>query len=175
MNLAVKLFSEVINKPVGIPDAWPAEVIELGEGTELPGPAWTLMTSAEFAAHKATHAADYNAYLAPSVLIAAKQAKIAQLKKDLESYIDSKYPFMDRTQLFNLYMLAKFDSLTNRAAYLRGAVDWALSVAQYGVSVATSIQAQTNLANLATVTWDIDGNADADPGVTLATALAILD
>jgi len=61
MNLAVKLYRDVnvAEKPAGIPDAWPAEIKELGDGRELPGPEWLLMTTEEIAIYRDQHKADF--------------------------------------------------------------------------------------------------------------------
>lgn len=62
MNLAVKFYSDADN-PEGLPGAWPAEVIELGEGTDLPEGPWTLMTVAEYEAYREQHQAEYDAWV----------------------------------------------------------------------------------------------------------------
>lgn len=57
MNLAVKLYQHVPSdkKLDGIPDMWPAEVIELRESTTLPGENYILMTIQELDTHKNTY------------------------------------------------------------------------------------------------------------------------
>lgn len=64
MNLAVRFYSSEQDSPVGIPEEWPVEVRELGESTSLPGDTWTLLTVAEYSAHRAVHRAAYNAWAA---------------------------------------------------------------------------------------------------------------
>ena len=48
MNLAVLLYSKVQDKPSYIMPEWPAEIKELGEGTEVPSNDWQLMTLEEY-------------------------------------------------------------------------------------------------------------------------------
>lgn len=68
MSLAVLKYEFVSEKPVGIPDAWPAQIIEIVQGIEVPGSPWVIMSSQELVAHKAAHQAEYdiweNAYFA---------------------------------------------------------------------------------------------------------------
>jgi len=66
MNLAVLLYADDYN-PDSLPGVWPSRVVELGDGTSLPGENWQLMTLAEFEAYKVTHLAEYNEYLASLV------------------------------------------------------------------------------------------------------------
>lgn len=84
MNLAVKLYSEVDENPKNIPGTWPAEVRELGDGTDLPQGFSRLMTDAELEAYKATVQSDYDAWeaLQPdplAELMAAQKAYLASL------------------------------------------------------------------------------------------------
>lgn len=66
MNLAVKLFIDVTvgDKPTGIPDAWPAEVIELGDSTTLPVGPYQLMTSAQYESYLVAHQSEYDTWRA---------------------------------------------------------------------------------------------------------------
>lgn len=68
MNLAVLLYQDDPNKPEGMPDAWPSECLELGTGTELPGPEWVLMTTQEYIDHRAAYQADYDAWWASQIV-----------------------------------------------------------------------------------------------------------
>ncbi len=51
MYLAVKLWRNTPDKPLGMPDAWPSEVKELGKLREVPSPEWLLMTSEDYACY----------------------------------------------------------------------------------------------------------------------------
>lgn len=62
MNLAVLLYAYVVDKPIGMPDNWPCEVRELGEGVTVPGPNWQLMTSEQLQSWKNLHNASYEAW-----------------------------------------------------------------------------------------------------------------
>lgn len=64
MNLAVKLYQNVAleDKPNGIPDLWPAEVIELGDKTDLPDGYWSLMTFQEYQDYRTYHKPAYDSW-----------------------------------------------------------------------------------------------------------------
>lgn len=62
MNIAVLLYQYVTDKPSGIPDAWPSQTVELGDGTDLPGDDWVLMTSDELATYISDHAAAHSTW-----------------------------------------------------------------------------------------------------------------
>lgn len=65
MNLAVKLYKDCADKPEGIPDQWPAEVVELGDKVDLPhGEGWALMKKDEFAAHVEQEKSKYEEWAA---------------------------------------------------------------------------------------------------------------
>lgn len=95
MNLAVKLYRDAAN-PRNIPGDWPAEVIELGDKTELPDGPWMLMTIEQYTAYKAERQSAYTAWEAanplpssaapdPLTVIADLQAQIDALKAQLGS------------------------------------------------------------------------------------------
>lgn len=52
MQVAVRFYKDVPNRPADIPDAWPAEVRQLVGSHELPGPEWVSMTCSDLATHK---------------------------------------------------------------------------------------------------------------------------
>lgn len=62
MNLSVKFYKDVPNAPKGMPEEWPADVLEIQEGGLCPS-GWTEMSRDEYAAYRDEHAAKYNAYL----------------------------------------------------------------------------------------------------------------
>jgi len=70
MDLAVLKY-QYVDKPLGMPDEWPAEVVELHEGVIYPPDertGWVRMTQAEYANHIVTYQDAYNAYASASVL-----------------------------------------------------------------------------------------------------------
>jgi hypothetical protein len=64
MYLAVKIWQDMADKPDGMPDAWPAEVKELGASRTLPDGPWQLMTYADYLTYKGVRQATYAAWLA---------------------------------------------------------------------------------------------------------------
>lgn len=62
MNLAVKMYGNLESNPQNLPGLWPAEVIELGDSTDLPNNTYVLMTVEELQAYKANHVSDYNTW-----------------------------------------------------------------------------------------------------------------
>lgn len=64
---AVKLYETVSNKPEGIPDGWPAEVVDIGEAQELPewcDETWDLMSQEELDTQKSNNQSAYNTWYA---------------------------------------------------------------------------------------------------------------
>ena len=89
MNFAVLTYQYVDGAPVGIPAAWPAEIVELGDDATLPGDNWTLMTADELATYRATHQASYSAWATPfyatpmATIVGRKIADAKQFGNDL--------------------------------------------------------------------------------------------
>lgn len=104
----------------------------------------------------------------------AKAKKLAALQQSAQDYVELHYPFLTRTQLMNLYTLAKFDSLTSRAAYIRPGIDWITTVTDYATLTAAAINALTVLSDVQNYVIDVAGNAGTDPLLTVATALQIV-
>lgn len=105
----------------------------------------------------------------------AKLKALAALKITVQNYIEAHYDTLTRQQFISLYMLAKFDSLTNRADYIRPGLDWLNSILAYAASTATAIQALTTLSDVQNYTVDIAGNVSADPHLTVGAAIIISD
>jgi len=64
---AVKLYSSVVNKPEGMPNNWPAEVIDIGETEELPTEypsedGWQVMDQEVLDTLKADNQSAYNTW-----------------------------------------------------------------------------------------------------------------
>jgi len=93
MNIAVLKYQFVSNKPVGIPDQWPTEIIDLGEDTTLPGEDWVLMTQAQLTAHKATYQATYDSYVDSINLEENKAALIKKIDKKTQYLISQGFSF----------------------------------------------------------------------------------
>lgn len=71
MFIAVLLYKDIANKPVGIPDAWPAEVRQLGSSRALPGPDWILMRCSDLPNYKVRFQEAYDLYQSTIVIEAA--------------------------------------------------------------------------------------------------------
>lgn len=108
-------------------------------------------------------------------LAKAKEIQLTRLKYDVDSFVDSRYDLKTRVQLMNLYVLAKFNNLTNRAAYLETGLAWASEVLAYCTSIVLTIQSQTSIQDTMAVTWDVVNNVGTDPKITAAAAIVIPD
>lgn len=65
MYLAFKIYASDLNKPEGMPDAWPrGQIVDLGNNPSAPDNSgeWLIMTKSEFDGYKAFHRPAYNAY-----------------------------------------------------------------------------------------------------------------
>lgn len=103
----------------------------------------------------------------------AKMKKLAALQITAQDYIELRYPLLTRIQLMNLYTLAKFDTLTNRAAYIRPGIDWINSIVTYSISASTAIQALSTYSAVQDYVVDITGNVSANPLLTVGAAVSI--
>lgn len=68
MYIAVMMYEKVADKPVGMPDSWPAEVKELGDSQESPGPHWVIMKATDLAAYKAARQDQYNKWKSEQIV-----------------------------------------------------------------------------------------------------------
>jgi hypothetical protein len=62
MEIAYLTYEHVSYKPEGMPIAWPAEVLEVADGSSPPAVNWQVVSVAAFAAYVATHQASYDAW-----------------------------------------------------------------------------------------------------------------
>lgn len=60
MNLAVKVYG--VN-PDGVPEAWPAEAVELGDSEVLPPGDYVLMTTEQYELYRADNRAEYDQWV----------------------------------------------------------------------------------------------------------------
>lgn len=114
-----------------------------------------------------------NTYNTIAPIQISKAATLASLQNDIQNFIESKYSFRNRMQFMNLYTLAKFDSLPNRATYIRQGIDWMNVIVAYGVSVAATIQAAASVVAIEAITWDIAGHSGVNPNISLGGAFSI--
>lgn len=103
----------------------------------------------------------------------AKAKKLSTLQTASQNFIDAHYSFLNRTQLINLYTLAKFDGLTNRAAYIRPGIDWLNTITTYASNAMIAINALTNLSDVQNYVIDVAGNVGSDPLLTVGVAISI--
>lgn len=106
-------------------------------------------------------------------VVVAKMKKLSSLKLTIQNYIEAHYDILTRQQLLSLYTLAKFDSLTDRAAYIRPGLDWINSIIAYASTSATAIQALTQFTDINNYTIDVNANVSADPLLTVGAAILI--
>lgn len=105
----------------------------------------------------------------------AKMKKLVSLNQIVQDFIESHYPLLTRIQFINLYTLAKFDGLSNRAAYIRPGLDWLNSVLSYAISASAAIQALSVFADINSYTINVAGNVSADPLLTIGAAIVIMN
>lgn len=103
----------------------------------------------------------------------AKMKKLTSLNKLVQDFIEAHYPTLTRIQFMNLYMLARFDGLTDRADYIRPGLDWLNSILSYAVSTSSAIKALTVFSDVNSYVIDIAGNVSADPLLTVGAAISI--
>lgn len=89
MKLAVLLYKYADHAPEGIPGDWPADMRELSDDAELPGPTWLWMTSAELNAQRAAHQAEYNAWESSLRTAASNYAALAGMLQRARTFGDA--------------------------------------------------------------------------------------
>lgn len=104
----------------------------------------------------------------------AKTKKLTLLQTTVQNYVELHYSMLIRVQFINLYMLAKNDGLTNRAAYIRPGLDWMNSILSYAATAANAIQALSTVSAVQSYTIDVAGNVGADPLLTVGAAVLII-
>lgn len=105
----------------------------------------------------------------------AKLNKLNEFNLAINQYINDRYTLQQRLQLLNIYILAKEDGLTNRAAYVRQGLTWGNSIITYANSFIASVNSQDDPADVIALMWDIDANVDANPNITAGAAIQIPD
>lgn len=88
MNLAVLLYRNTDN-PQNLPDEWPAECVELGDVTTMPGPTWQLMTRDEYDLYREQHQHLYDAWLIDNPKPTVKAPDPLAIIADLQAQIDA--------------------------------------------------------------------------------------
>lgn len=115
-------------------------------------------------------------FLDPSnTLAGAKAKKLTEFNDALQAYLDSRYSLLTRMQFMNLFVMAKFDGLIHREAYLRPMMDWTNSIITYAGTVVTDIKSKATVQDVVSYTWNIPDNTLPDPALSLAAAVLIAD
>ncbi len=83
MQLDVQFYAQVVAKPEGIPDAWPALVFEVDDNAPAT-PNTTRMSLAEYDAYRAAHRAEYDAWNDPIQEAAAADAAALAVIDDVK-------------------------------------------------------------------------------------------
>lgn len=174
MNIAVLKYQYVSDKPAGIPDEWPAETIELGEGTTLPGQDWVLMTVEELATHIAAYKAAHDSYVNSLTLYYNKEKRIVQIDQRTQQLISQGFAF-DGKQ-FSLSEPAQINWLGLKT--LEYVMTWPIEITTKGDGVYSL--AQSNLmyflgTGKATIQTNIDSGRGLKIAVNDATTQAELD
>ncbi len=81
MKLDVKFYSQLTDKPAGIPDSWPGLVLEVGDD-DASQPGFTRMSVSEYADYRALHQSEYDAWSNP--IAAGEPARLAAFKDSKE-------------------------------------------------------------------------------------------
>jgi hypothetical protein len=114
-----------------------------------------------------------DSYAVVAPLQMAKADKLNQIQNDIQNFIEARYSFLLRFQLMNLYTLAKFDNLTNRAAYIRPGINYMNGIVNYGVTISAAINSLTTIEAVEAYTYNIAANTGSNPNITLPGALTI--
>jgi hypothetical protein len=93
MNIAVLKYQFVTEKPVGIPDEWPAETINLGDSITLPGENWVLMTDSEYQDYITTNQSSYDTWFDTILLEEKKKIRIVEIDKRTQDIIAEGFEF----------------------------------------------------------------------------------
>lgn len=93
MNIAVLKYQFVSDKPIGVPDVWPAETSFLGESTTLPGENWILMTEEELTTYLTSHQDTYNNWEVNRHLTENKKKRIKEVDRRTQEIISSGFTF----------------------------------------------------------------------------------
>ena len=163
MNIAVLKYEFVSNKPAGISDEWPAETIELGESTTLPGEDWVLMTQAQLTAHKATYQAAYDSYVDSINLEENKAALIRKIDEKTQYLISQGFSFDG--QQFSLSEPAQINWLGLKT--LQDAITWPMEITTKGDGV-YSLSEQNLIYFLGTGKAVIQGHIDSGRDLKIA-------
>lgn len=104
--LIVRLYKEIPieQKPVGIPDDWPAEVATVDGLLDVPS-GWIVMSEGELDSHKAKNLASYLAWKEALSLPSIKEEKFAAIDKRTSQMIGEGFTFAGK--VFSLSLNAQ--------------------------------------------------------------------
>jgi len=109
-------------------------------------------------------------------------AKLGQMSAEVTAFIYARYDQATQSSLGKFLVTAGNAGLTNRVAHISAAIDWVEDLLNYFYTCKAAILATTNQTELDAESWDFstydaaaDPNTNADPLVTIESALAIAD
>ena len=140
MNLAVLLYQYADN-PKGIPAVWPAEVVELGTGTNLPGVNWLLMTSAEYASYLALHQAEYDAWQS------ANPAQSGEIWKEYSALAESVILSTTTSTTYQQKLRLTTESLSSGTYKIAWTYDWGMTSTNYSFQARVRVDSSTELTS----------------------------
>lgn len=174
-NYAVRLWQNAPANPQSIPFGWPESYRFLGAGTTLPsdGTSWQLMTDVTLGSQISSNQSAYNTWFTSYQLAQAISQKIASFKAALNTYSLVAYTTDGVTDFLTMYSQAKSAVRVNQAAYIQPLFNWRQSLITYSSTYTAAVSAMTDLSTVQASVWDIPGNTNTVPSITLAGALAI--
>lgn len=102
-------------------------------------------------------------------------AKIAQLKAELQAWIELQYDLPTRLNFHTIYTMAAVTGKTNRAAYIQPLLAWAETLVSFTSTTSAALQAQSTADAVLAYAWDFSALASSNPKLNLMAAIQIAD
>jgi len=117
---------------------------------------------------------DQQALDAPG-LVACVTSKIQQLDKDIETYVDTRYPTRRLLNFLMLHLEAVDLSYTNRKTYLAQLRTWVKSVTAHFYTARNALMGMTTFRQVEAYDFNLTQFDVTDPLVAVETAIAMED